>query len=122
MPSPKEERRKYKRINKSFILTYYDKSNPQEKYEITQLRNIGMGGMCFVTTRTFPSGTHLFIDLKTPYLTDITHIHGSVQESHEKVKDMLYETRLKFEHLNAEAEYVIAKLMEVFLEGEPAEQ
>lgn len=115
-PQPQDERRKYKRISKSFILTYFEKDNPQKKYEITQLRNIGMGGMCFITTQPFPEGVQLSIDLKTPYLTDITHIHGVVQESHTKVANMLYETRLKFDYLSAEAEYVVARLMEVFLE------
>ena len=113
-----DERRQYKRIAKSFILSYFDKKNRKIKCEITQLRNTSMGGMCFVTTQAFAPGTELIVDLNTPYLTDITHLSGKVLESHPKAKGILYETRLEFDKLSTEAEYVIAKMMEVFLEGD----
>ncbi|MDO8580598.1 MAG: PilZ domain-containing protein [Candidatus Omnitrophota bacterium] len=52
-----EERRKYKRINKNFILTYYEKIKPKERYEVTQMKNISLGGMCFITTQAYPPST-----------------------------------------------------------------
>ena len=43
-PEPKKstskERRQNRRVQKNFILKYFDMSNPKEKYEITQLKNI----------------------------------------------------------------------------------
>ena len=59
----REERRQYKRIHKNFILTYYDKDNPDHKYEITQLKNISMGGLCFVTSQGYNADTNLAIVL-----------------------------------------------------------
>ena len=112
------ERRRYKRINKHFILTYFDKSNPSRKQEITQLKNISMGGMCFVTSSRFESGTQMGIELKTPYLADTTYLEGVVLESHEKVLDIIYETRLKFEFLNPQAEFLLAKIIEFFINEE----
>ena len=94
------ERRNYVRIKKNFILSYFDKDRPDEKYEITQLKNISMGGMCYVTSRKFNYGTSMGIELKTPYLSDTTYLEGVVLESHEKVKNMLYETRLQFNFLD----------------------
>ena len=113
-----QERRKYKRINKHFILTYFHKNNPSQKIEITQLKNISMGGMCFVTSQKFDSGTQLGVELKTPYLADTTYLEGVVLESHEKVMDLIYETRLKFELLNPQAEFLLAKLIEFFINEE----
>jgi len=113
-----EERRKYVRIKKNFILSYFDVKIPDIKYEVTQLKNISMGGMCFVTTQKFDSDKILGIELKTPYLTDITYIEAKVLESHEKVKDMLYETRLQFHFLDPEAEFLLARLIDFFINEE----
>ena len=108
------ERRRYMRVAKNFILTYFDKVDPTTKFEVTQLKNISMGGACFVTTREFPKGTEIGIELKTPYITDTTYLEGVVHESHPKVKGMLYETRLEFGNLDTQAEFLMAKLIKFF--------
>lgn len=111
------ERRKSPRISKNFILSYFDKAHPDEKFELTQLKNIGRGGMCFITSREFTPGTKMGIELTTPYLAETTYLDGTVQESHEKIKGMIYETRIMFESLNSEAEYLLAELVEFFDDG-----
>ena len=111
------ERRRSDRIKKNFILTYYNKADPSHKYEITQLKNIGMGGMCFITSKPYAPGTILGIDLKTPYLSDTTHLEGRVLESHEKVKNIIYETRVQFLELDREAEFILARLIDFFING-----
>ena len=112
------EKRRYKRISKSFILSYVDKNNSREKFEITQLKNISMGGLCFITTKAFPAGTILGIELKTPYLSDTTYLEGKVLESHEKVTGILYETRVELSFLDTQAEFLMAKLIEFFVNGD----
>ncbi|MBI5150139.1 MAG: PilZ domain-containing protein [Candidatus Omnitrophica bacterium] len=113
-----QERRKGKRIHKHFILSYFEKDHPEHRYELTQLKNIGHGGMCFVTSRQFAVGTKIGIELKTPYLAETTYLEGNVLESHEKVKSLIYETRLAFEFLDPEGEFLLAKLIEFFKNGE----
>ena len=114
---PGSERRQYKRVNKNFILTYYDKSDPSKKYEITQLKNISLGGLCFITSRHFDSGAKIAIELKTPYISDTTNLEGQVLGSNEKIKKILYETRLKFDSLTPQAEFLLAKLIDFFING-----
>jgi len=114
---PSQERRQYVRIQKSFILTYYDQTKPDKKYEITQLKNISLGGMCFVTTKSFDPSAILSIELKTPYLAETTHLEGVVQQSHEKMKNKIYETRLQFKQLDTESKVLLEKLMEFFING-----
>lgn len=109
------ERRKCERIKKSFILSYYDLATPGHKVEITQLKNISLGGMCFVTTRGFDPATKLGVELKTPYLAGTTYLEGTVLQSHEKMKGTIYETRLKFECLDTEAKLLLEKLMQFFV-------
>lgn len=110
-----DERRRYQRINKKFILSYFERSNPSQKFEITQLKNISLGGMCFIASRPLELSSNLQIELRTPYLSDRTHFDGKVLESHEKVRDMIYEIRTEFNELNSQAKFLIEKLMEVFL-------
>ena len=118
VPEGQEERRKYKRINKNFILTYFDKTNPDEKYEITQLKNISLGGMCFITTRRFEPPAELRVELKTPFLSEATFLEGKILESHEKVKNLIYETRIQFSNLVPHAVIILEQLIEFFTKGE----
>ncbi|MBP9853520.1 MAG: PilZ domain-containing protein [Candidatus Omnitrophica bacterium] len=124
LPKKKEEsfteKRKYKRFRKHFLLRYYDIRTPQNKEELTQLKNISQGGMCFVTTSAFPIGTHMGVELNTPFITGTTILEGIVRGSNEKVKNMIYETRLEFENLNTEALVVLDKLITFFNRAEGA--
>ena len=113
---PQAERRKSKRIKKQFILHYYYSDNPSIKVEITQLKNISIGGMCFISTKPIEANKKIKIDLKTPYLANKTFFDGIVLASHERVTNVLYEVRVQFEHLDPQNEYVVKKMMEVFLQ------
>ena len=115
--SAKGERRHSDRIKKNFILTYYAKSDPEHKYEITQLKNLSLGGICCITSKTYAPETKIGLELKTPYISDTTYLEGIVLESHEKVKNIIYETRLKFEDLKPQAEFLLAKVIDYFLSG-----
>ena len=108
------DRRRHRRIKKNFILSYFEKTKPQEKFELTQLKDIGKGGLRFITTRKFTSGTLLGIELKTPYISETTYLEGEVLDCIEKVKNMIYETRLQFTLLNTQAEFILNKLIEYF--------
>ncbi|MBF0521742.1 MAG: PilZ domain-containing protein [Candidatus Omnitrophica bacterium] len=108
------ERRTHRRINKNFILNYFEKDNPSTKIELTQLKNISKGGLCFITTKAYPPSTKIAMELRTPYLSDITYLEGFVLASHPKVEGIIYETRLQFETLSPQADFLITKMMEVF--------
>ena len=111
------ERRKYQRIEKNFILTYFDKENPSVRIELTQLKNISKGGLCFITTQAFAPSTKLGLELRTPYLSETTYLEGVVLESRPKIEGIIYETRLQFEELNPQADFLITKMIEVFING-----
>jgi c-di-GMP-binding flagellar brake protein YcgR len=113
-----EERRQYVRVEKNFILTYFDPGKPRDIHEITQLKNISLGGMCFVTSKKIAPGTVLGIDLNTPYVSDTTYVEGKVLQSHEKVSGIIYETRFQYADLSPEAEFVLKKLITYFTSGD----
>ncbi len=110
------ERRQHIRIKKHFILTYYDKANPQKKRDATQIKNISVGGMCILTAEQFQSGAIIGIEMKTPYLSGTVSLEGKVLQSHERLAGIVYETRLTFQNLNAQAEFVLKKIVEYYKE------
>lgn len=110
--APKVERRQYLRIEKNFLLMYYDVNRPQDRFNATQMKNISLGGMCLITEKPFEPGTVLGIELKTPFLASLTHLEGTVLESHEKLKNLVYETRIKFHILSPQAEYILNRLIQ----------
>ena len=111
------ERRHYIRVKKSFLISYYEKTNPASEHRITQIKNISLGGMCFVTVEMHAPEEKLAIDLRTPYLTDSIHIEGTVLDSREKAKGMIYETRLVFDHLSDQAELILQKIVSVLVKS-----
>ena len=112
-----QERRKYMRIKKNFIISYYDKYDPSIKHEVSQIKNISLGGSCFITSNSYSPATQIGIELKTPFLAGTVHLEGSVLESKEKVPNLVYETRLLFEPLTPQADFVLKKIVEYFKEG-----
>jgi hypothetical protein len=117
-PPTGRERREHRRFNKSFILKYFIIDNPQLKYEITQLKNISRGGICFVSSAPIEGDVRLGIELKTPYLSNTTYLEGVVLESSVKVEGILYETRLQFDKLTAQSQLTLNQLIEFFQSGE----
>jgi hypothetical protein len=105
-----EERRKHVRVDRNFILTYFDKRAPTVKNEITQLRNISRGGMCFVATKPFELSTVLTIEMRTPFTTGSVTLEGTVLESRERIKGLIYDIRLQFQNLPPQANDILEKI------------
>ena len=108
---PFNDRRQYKRINRSYILKYFDITDPTKKFEITQLKNISLGGICFPASKNIEVQTTLGIELKAPYFAEFVYLEGIVLECKEKIKGMMFEVRLQFNALDPKAEYVLANMI-----------
>lgn len=107
---PGSERRQFVRIKKNYIIRFCEKNNPSLKFEVSQVENISRGGMCFSSTFLLAPGTDLAIELRTPYVADTIYLEGHVLNSHEKVKGLVYENRLKFYAIAPEAQIVLDKI------------
>ena len=113
------ERRQYKRFKKHFILTYWDLGDPHVRHEATQLKNLSLGGICLVTAKSYAPMTTLCIELKTPFYSELTRLEAKVVQSNEKIKDVIYETHMVFEHLSPNAQFALSKIIEHFENQEP---
>lgn len=108
------DQRRYKRIKKHFLLTFFVLTDPVKRHEASQLKNISLGGICIITAQPYPVSAKLGIELKTPLIAEMTHLEGTVLESHERVKGIIYETRVEFDPLSNQAKFVLNNLIEHF--------
>ena len=109
-----QERRRYIRVTKNFIISYYEKEDPSFKSIVSQLKNVSMGGICIITSRHFKPSTKIGIDLKTPYIAEMITLEGTVLESQEKVPNIIYETRIAFGELTPQAQTMLKRIIETF--------
>ncbi|MCM8756681.1 MAG: PilZ domain-containing protein [Candidatus Omnitrophica bacterium] len=90
-----EERRKSPRINVNFVVSYRIK-NEADNHDLTQSRNVSAGGMLLTTNRKFEKGTILAMCIRFPFFTKKIEINGEVVDSKEIVRNVIYETRIRF--------------------------
>jgi len=108
------ERRQDQRIRNNLIVSYYEVSCPEVRYDASQLKNISLGGICLVTPRAFAPSTALSVEFQIPMESDLTKVAGTVLESKEKLKGIIYETRVKFTGLSPEAKQILSKIIQHF--------
>ncbi|MCK5214258.1 MAG: PilZ domain-containing protein [Candidatus Omnitrophica bacterium] len=117
----RSDRRRFKRIKKHFILTYFDLTAPAVKHDASQLKDISLGGICFLTSTPFSPGVQLGVELKTPFFAELTHLEGTVLQSQEKIKNIIYEVHMEFNTLSAQARFILSKIIKHFEEQKRAE-
>ena len=89
------ERRKYPRINGRFIVSYRILEDINN-VDISQTKNVCLGGMLLTTNKAFKIGTNLALEIRLPFDPNPIMIIGKVLESREISKDLIYDTRLLF--------------------------
>lgn len=95
MGQGKAEKRSHPRINARFVVSYRI-LNQGEVLDITQTKNLSLGGMLLTTNRKFDEGIRLSLDIKVPFDPRPVVIVGRVVGSTEIVKDLIYDTRIEF--------------------------
>jgi len=94
-----KERRKYPRITANFVISYRIKERPGD-YDLSQTKNISQGGMLLTTNKPFKKGICLAMYIRFPLIPQKITVTCEVVNSKEIVRDLIYETRLKYLDLN----------------------
>ena len=110
MNNSSDERRKYLRIYRNFIMSYHEKGKLTTSHNVSQVNNVSKGGLSFSSTHPLKQGAVITIDLKTPFLSDSIHLEGVVLECREKIPDMIYEIRLQFQEIPEQVLMVLEKI------------
>lgn len=110
-----EERRKYERLKKPFVVSYHVFADPASSYDLTQIKDVSIGGMRFVTSQAFPSDTILSLELRAPFKEERLKLKGCVIESKVVAEGLIYDTRVNFVDLGSDAREELSKIINVFL-------
>ncbi len=108
------ERRNYARITGRFIVAYrvVEEIN---NIDISQSKNISLGGMLLTTNRQFKSGTNLSLEIRLPFDPDPIRIIARVLESKEITKNLIYDTRLMFLTIDDKHRKIISETVDYYL-------
>jgi len=108
----RKERRRFKRINKSFIVSYAPITTEITKYDVSQTKDLSEGGLLFVSDRKFGKDVVLKMKLRFPEFPDYVIVLAQVVDSVERAKGIIYETRAKFIDVEPKVVDVIKRLVE----------
>ena len=95
MAYPGAERRRHPRIAGRFIVSYRI-LDEADNVDISQTKNLSLGGMLLTTNRQFQVGTKLALEIRLPFDPDPIVLIARVIESREITKNLIYDTRLDF--------------------------
>ena len=112
-----QERRRKPRVGGKFVVSYRVKAEI-DNYDISQTRNICLGGMLLTTNRFFKQGTVLAIDIRLPFFIDAIKLSGVVLECKEVVKDLIYDTRIQFTEIDPKAEGIVNDTVGYYLKAQ----
>lgn len=107
------ERRKNPRVRGRFIVSYRI-MNEINNVDITQTKDIGLGGMLLTTNMKFEAGTSLAVEIRLPFEKDPIMLIGKVIESTEITKDLIYDTRLEFIAIDENHRAIINKTVSFY--------
>jgi hypothetical protein len=89
------EKRKHPRLEANFVVSYRIKE-PGKGYDLSQTKNVSQGGMLLTTNKIFENGTYLSMNIRFPLVPQKIEVTGEVVDSREIVRDLIYETRIRF--------------------------
>jgi hypothetical protein len=110
MNNSSNERRKYLRIYRNFIMSYHEKGKSIIKHNVSQVNNVSKGGLSFILTHPLKAGVVVTIDLKAPFVADPICLEGVVLECKEKIPEMIYEIRIQFQEIPQQVLTVLEKI------------
>lgn len=108
------ERRKAPRISARFIVSYRILEEVN-KVDITQTKNLGLGGMLLTTNRPFEPGTNLALEIRLPFDPNPIMLIGKVVDSQEITKDLIYDTRISFLAIDESHRKVISQTVDYYI-------
>jgi hypothetical protein len=108
------EKRKHPRIVGRFIVSYRILQE-NDKTDISQTKNLGLGGMLLTTNRKFEPGTNLAIELRLPADPNPIMLIGRVVESREITKNLIYDTRISFLAVDEKHKKIIKDTVSFYL-------
>jgi len=109
-----QERRKHPRVSGRFIVSYRILQE-QDNVDVTQTKNLSLGGMLLTTNRPFDCGTNLALEIRLPFDPNPIMLIGKVVESREISKNLIYDTRLEFLAIDERHRRIIVDTVDYYI-------
>ncbi|MBM3244664.1 MAG: PilZ domain-containing protein [Candidatus Omnitrophica bacterium] len=108
------ERRRHQRISGRFIVSYRILEE-NDNIDISQTKNLSLGGMLLTTNRRFDSGTNLAIEIRLPFDPNPIMLIGKVVESKEITKELIYDTRIQFLAVDERHRFILSQTVDYYI-------
>ncbi len=108
------ERRRHPRVKARFIVSYRI-LDEVDNVDISQTKNLSLGGMLLTTNKQFGIGTNLALEIRLPFDPNPIMIIAKVLESREISKDLIYDTRLIFLAVDERHRKVIEETVDYYI-------
>lgn len=108
------ERRGNPRVNGRFIVSYRVLEE-DESIDISQTKNLSLGGMLLTTNRHFEAGTNLALEIRLPFDPNPIMLIAKVVDSREITKNLIYDTRLSFLAIDERHKKAICQTVNYYL-------
>ena len=111
------EKRNKSRISGRFIVSYRI-LEAKDNIDVSQTKNISLGGMLITTNRQFDPGVRLALEIRLPFDLKPIILVGKVIDSKEISKDLIYDTRLEFLSIDEAHKNIVFQTVEYYLKKE----
>jgi len=105
------ERRRFKRISGTYVVSYAPIKGEEIKFDISQTRNLSEGGLLFIADRKFEKETILKIKLRLPEFSDYVIVKARVVGSGQTAKGLMHEIRVQFVEIDQKIKDAIKRLV-----------
>ena len=108
----KFEKRKFKRINGNYVISYVPIKGEDLKFDVSQTKNLSEGGLLFISDRKFEKDIVLKIKLRLPEFSDYVIVKARVIDSIQRAKGIMHETRVIFVDIDKNVREAIRRLVD----------
>ena len=109
------EKRKDSRASGRFIVSYRILEE-KDNIDVSQTKNISLGGMLITTNTQFEPGVKLALEIRLPFDPNPIMLVGKVISSREVSKELLiYDTRLEFLSIDEAHKNIVTRTVEYYL-------
>ena len=108
----KFERRRFKRIDGNYVVSYAYIEGEGLKFDVSQTKNLSEGGLLFIADRAFERDSILKIKLRLPEFSDYVIVKVKVITSHKLTKGMMYGVSARFIEVEQNVKDAIKRLAE----------
>ena len=108
----KSERRIFKRISGSYVISYAHLEGNELKFDLSQTKNLSEGGLLFIADRAFKEGAILKIKLRLPEFPDYVMAKLQIIASQKLLIGNMYGVRGKFVEMEQKVKDSIKRLAE----------